>query len=387
MLQSLKNKVQTTIGKTGKSKKARNMIEYAEEDLMEGWTDIGEEKSKLQAVDEVHVQFVEDKPASENMGAFGFLSNIILVHLLSFTEDYDLCQLSCTSSAMNNIANNENIWERLYMREFVNNSNLNNNNNNDSARKKKAKMNYLAWNSQEECGGFKALYGTQYCEQRLITTLLALKDSTAPNSSDSNSKLDWICKPLVSAQNFFVATEVYTLMVGLDNAGKTAILHKLARGAIVPTTHTIGYNSEKVTRGDFVFDIRDLEFKLENPLVAWKQYYKNVQAVIFVVDCSDYGKISTAKISLQMLMRDKVFSELPLLVYANKRDVPGAMTTLQVITNLGLHNLVNKKGWHVQACSIVDDFGLHEGLDWLVSAFKNEEIEKLQAKMKKIVDK
>lgn len=57
-----------------------------------------------------------------------------------------------------------------------------------------------------------------------------------------------------------------------------------------------------------------------------------------------------AKLSLQLLMKDKVLGELPLLVYANKRDLPGAMTTLQVITNLGLHKLVNKRGWHVQVC-------------------------------------
>jgi len=81
-------------------------------------------------------------------------------------------------------------------------------------------------------------------------------------------------------------------------------------------------------------------------------------------------------------MKDKELCELPLLVYANKRDVDCAMTTLQVVTHLGLHNLVNKKGWHVQATSVLEeDFGLYEGLDWLVSTFETEEVEKLQAKM------
>jgi len=109
---------------------------------------------------------------------------------------------------------------------------------------------------------------------------------------------------------------------------------------------------------------------------------KERKALIFVVDCSDKQNIAKSREAIQLLMKDKEFCELPLLVYAHKRDVEGAMTTLQVVTNLGLHNLVNEKGWHVQASSILEeDFGLYEGLDWLVSTFENQEVEKLQAKM------
>ena len=54
------------------------------------------------------------------------------------------------------------------MKEFVNNRITIAANNNNNVDKKKAKLDYVAWNSQQECGGYKSLYGTQYCEQRLI---------------------------------------------------------------------------------------------------------------------------------------------------------------------------------------------------------------------------
>ncbi len=53
-----------------------------------------------------------------------------------------------------------------------------------------------------------------------------------------------------------------------------------------------------------------------------------------------------------------------LLVFANKQDLPHAMTVAEVADKLGLHGLRQRK-WYIQsACATTGD-GLYEGLDWL----------------------
>jgi len=173
-------------------------------------------------------------------------------------------------------------------------------------------------------------------------------------------------------------------MLGFDGAGKTTILYQFTRGEVVPTQHTVGHNAVKIAYRDYNFEVWDLEYKQGNPLEYLKNYLKDAKAIVFVVDCSDVQHIAQAKRGLQMLIG--VLEGCPLLVYANKRDVANSMTTLQVITALGLHKLCNKGGWHVQASSATakDTFGLFEGLDWITSKLEEEEVEKLQAKIKNV---
>ena len=40
--------------------------------------------------------------------------------------------------------------------------------------------------------------------------------------------------------------EVRTLMIGLDNSGKTSMLYRMTTGALVQTIPTIGFNVETI---------------------------------------------------------------------------------------------------------------------------------------------
>jgi ADP-ribosylation factor protein 1 len=56
-----------------------------------------------------------------------------------------------------------------------------------------------------------------------------------------------------------------------------------------------------------------------------------------------------------------------LLVYANKQDLPGAMSRAEVTERLQLHGLRDRE-WYVQSTCAVSGDGLYEGLDWLTNA-------------------
>ncbi|KAG5448112.1 hypothetical protein CRM22_005850 [Opisthorchis felineus] len=161
----------------------------------------------------------------------------------------------------------------------------------------------------------------------------------------------------------FGKKEMRILMVGLDAAGKTTILYKLKLGEIVTTIPTIGFNVETVEYKNISFTVWDVggQDKIR-PL--WRHYFQNTQGLIFVVDSNDYERIGEAREELSRMLNEDELRDAVLLVFANKQDLPQAMSAADVTDKLGLHTLRNRT-WFIQATCATNGTGLYEGLDWL----------------------
>jgi len=113
--------------------------------------------------------------------------------------------------------------------------------------------------------------------------------------------------------------EISILMIGLDAAGKTSILHKLKiGGAFVTTCPTIGLNVEKIEFKNLSFTIMDIGGH-EKIRPLWKHYFKGVRGVIFVVDSNDADRISEARYELQVLLSEDELKDAAVLIFANKQ--------------------------------------------------------------------
>lgn len=153
------------------------------------------------------------------------------------------------------------------------------------------------------------------------------------------------------------------LMVGLDAAGKTTILYKLKLGEVVTTIPTIGFNVETVDYKNISFTVWDVggQDKIR-PL--WRHYFTNTQGLIFVVDSNDRERLSEAAAELNKMANEDELKEATILVFANKQDLPNALSVSEITEKLGLHNMRGRK-WFVQAACATQGTGLYEGLDWL----------------------
>jgi ADP-ribosylation factor protein 1 len=153
------------------------------------------------------------------------------------------------------------------------------------------------------------------------------------------------------------------LMVGLDAAGKTTILYKLKLGEIVTTIPTIGFNVETVEYKNISFTVWDVggQDKIR-PL--WRHYYQNTQGLIFVVDSNDRDRIKEAKEELNKMLSEDELRDAVLLVFANKQDLPNALSVNQLESELGLNTHRSRKSRIQATCATTGD-GLYEGLDWL----------------------
>ncbi|KAM7401631.1 hypothetical protein PAMP_016930 [Pampus punctatissimus] len=155
---------------------------------------------------------------------------------------------------------------------------------------------------------------------------------------------------------------VRILMVGLDAAGKTTLLYKLKLAEVVTTIPTIGFNVETVEYKNISFTVWDVGGQtIIRPL--WRHYYTNTQGLIFVVDSNDPERIKEAADELHRMFEEDELRGVALLVFANKQDLPRAMSVSDITEALSLSGV--SQPWFVQASCAVSGSGLIEGLDWL----------------------
>ena len=163
--------------------------------------------------------------------------------------------------------------------------------------------------------------------------------------------------------------EVRILILGLDGAGKTTILYRLQLGEVVSTIPTIGFNMETVRYKNIQFQVWDLGGQTSiRPY--WRCYYANTDAVIYVVDACDRDRVPTSREELHSMLEEEELKDAALLVFANKQDMPNAMSAAEVSEKLGLGGLKGRT-WSIFKASAIKGEGLTEGLDWLVNVIQD----------------
>lgn len=108
---------------------------------------------------------------------------------------------------------------------------------------------------------------------------------------------------------------------------------------------------------------------------AWGVYLAKTTAIIFVVDSADITQLDHAANELKLLLDFEDLRELrdvPLLVFANKQDLEGAKSPVEISEALNLGELGHRR-WNIAPCSVIDGVGISGGMDWLlVSAFHSQ---------------
>merc|ERR1719476_374719 len=71
------------------------------------------------------------------------------------------------------------------------------------------------------------------------------------------------------------------------------------------------------------------------------------------------------------MLQEEALGDAALLVYANKQDLPNAMSAMEITEKLGLQNL-RERQWFVQGSCATTGDGLYEGIEWLSRALMPE---------------
>lgn len=180
--------------------------------------------------------------------------------------------------------------------------------------------------------------------------------------------------------------ELRILLLGLDNAGKTTILKILASEDITNITPTAGFNIKSVISDGFKLNVWDIGGQRKiRPY--WKNYFENTDVLvqlrlltgealtnffqIYVVDSADKKRLEETGIELYELLSDDKLNNVPLLVYANKQDLPNSLTAADLAQALGLPSIKDRT-WQIQACTASQGTGVREGMEWVCKSIKKK---------------
>lgn len=168
------------------------------------------------------------------------------------------------------------------------------------------------------------------------------------------------------------SSESRILMLGLDSAGKTTILYKIKLNKIVSTIPTIGFNVETVSPVKGVtFTVWDLGGQ-EKVRPLWKHYFIDIEGLVYVVDSDDRERILESREELFGILNSDENHEMrgvPVVVIANKQDLPNGLSTSKVADLMSLHKLTSRK-WHIQAACAKTGEGIFEAMKELSSMVK-----------------
>jgi len=162
--------------------------------------------------------------------------------------------------------------------------------------------------------------------------------------------------------------ELRILLLGLDNAGKTTILKKLAAEDVTHITPTQGFNIKSVVSDDVRLNVWDIGGQRKiRPY--WKNYFDHTDVLIYVIDSSDKKRFDETAMELSEILEEEKLNSVPLLIFANKQDLLTAAKASEIADGLQLVK-IRDRSWQIQACSAISGEGIKDGMEWISKNIK-----------------
>ena len=169
--------------------------------------------------------------------------------------------------------------------------------------------------------------------------------------------------------------EANIVFVGLDNSGKTTLLHMLKDDKYSQQSPTQHPHMEELVMGKIKFQTFDLGGH-EIARKLWRDYCTVAQAIIFLVDAAYKSRFPDARKELEQIMNLPELAMVPIAILGNKIDKIGAASEEELREGIGAPFEISwgkdgKKAMEgvrpieVFMCSIAKRTGYVEAFKWI----------------------
>lgn len=161
----------------------------------------------------------------------------------------------------------------------------------------------------------------------------------------------------------FYGKEATIAVVGLDNAGKTTLLHRLMTGDVQSFSPTERAHLETFRFGSATFHCWDLGGH-SSVRYLWDEYCAAVNGVVFMVDSADPERLGESARELAQMWQS--LPGVPFVVLYNKSDIPESLKREDLDRAI---MALPPEGVTVRsfACSVLTGVGFEEAFAWLAA--------------------
>ena len=170
--------------------------------------------------------------------------------------------------------------------------------------------------------------------------------------------------------------EYYTLILGLDNAGKTTLLESIKQTfsksedkkvrKIAAPKPTVGLNIGRVETDGVKMVFWDLGGQ-ETLRPIWPKYFKEANAMVFVVDGTAEDRFAEARAELEAALHHTEIQGIPVAVCCNKCDIPEVVPSEALAMDAIISNVPTFSMCRISA---KNGEGVKELVEWLVTTLE-----------------
>lgn len=150
--------------------------------------------------------------------------------------------------------------------------------------------------------------------------------------------------------------EIFVAVLGLDCAGKSALVHRLKYGDIEEPLPTMGFYVHTLRLNNTIMKVADVAGQ-DSMRGLWSVMYHRADGIIYVIDGKDIGRLPLAISELKQVMSYPALEDKPFLILVNKHDI-GAFDASLVKKD------IHKGLWRAYNISVKTGDGLQEALAW-----------------------
>lgn len=161
--------------------------------------------------------------------------------------------------------------------------------------------------------------------------------------------------------------------IGLDYSGKTTLVKRVCQGSFDDDLkRTLGLNVDEFYSDNVKFVSWDIGGQPIFRDALWESYIAGSSGIIFVVDSADEERFEEARTELwKWVIKNRKIEHVPILILANKQDLPEARSAGMIARKLHLHKVINNS-FAILPCSAVSGFNLDESVEWLRQRIKDQ---------------